>query len=72
LIVPGIGCSGLYGRGEEELPLFREVEERAGERRRLMVTKPLSPALSPLVPRGARGIGNGRSNGHGVSRGADA
>jgi hypothetical protein len=48
------------------------VEERAGEWRRLIFTKPLSPALSLLVPRGARGTGNGRSNADGVNRRADA
>jgi len=40
------------------LPLFRRAEERAGERRRLAmkvkIEIPLSPALSPLVPRGER------------------
>jgi hypothetical protein len=36
------------------LPLLREVEERAGERRRVFIGIPLSSVLSPLVPRGAR------------------
>src|SRR5258708_34794275 len=38
------------------LPLLCEAEERAGERRRLARRnkKPLSPALSPLVPREER------------------
>jgi hypothetical protein len=36
------------------LPLLCEVEERAGERRRVFIGIPLSSILSPLVPRGAR------------------
>src|ERR1700690_35131 len=36
------------------LPLLCEVEERAGERRRVFIGIPLSSVLSPLVPRGAR------------------
>ena len=39
-----------------QLPLLHAVEERAGERRQVNGHggKPLSPALSPLVPRGER------------------
>lgn len=36
----------------EDLPLLCEVEERGGERRRVVFYEPLSPALSPL--RGAK------------------
>jgi len=34
------------------LPLFHPMEERVGERRRVLI--PLSSILSPLVPRGER------------------
>ena len=36
------------------LPLPPPREERAGERRAILMGLPLSPALSPLVPRGER------------------
>ena len=36
------------------LPLLHRMEERAGERRRVLPGIPLSSILSPLVPRGER------------------
>jgi hypothetical protein len=37
------------------LPLFHRIEERAGERRSVLLKIPLSPkTLSPLVPRRER------------------
>ena len=40
------------------LPLFREAEERDGERRHVFIEIPLSSILSPLVPHGARRLQN--------------
>src|ERR1051326_6100918 len=50
------GCRGRARHSVRAglLPRRHAVEERAGERKCLFNGAPLSPALSPLVPRGER------------------